>query len=841
MLINNPKYHYLYLFLLFSGIVCAQNTASGKIVDAKTNKEVTGVDIFINDSNQPLLTTTNGDFSVQSDSIIYKLKFLRKSYALESVDITPENANNIFVKLSKEKVESIQEVVIHNEKTKYKNKKENPAYAIMQEVWKRKRNNGLNKFDTYTYKEYEKIQFDANNLDSAFMKRKIFNKLDFIFDYADSTASGKMALPVFLNEAVYENYGENKPGKKTKRLLIAQKTSGFQDNQIVTLTAKNLYRDINIYDNTLNYFDIGFPSPVGTDGFSTYDYNLVDTLSVRGENAYKIRYQPKRTDILAFQGYLYIDTDTYAVIGATLKSTQKMNVNFVNGISTELEYDNPDENTFLPKKFVTEVEITPFSKKKTSKSIIAKRSVDYSDYVFNKPLAASVFTRREEEYDNKFVDKDEAYWTKARPDSLSKSEQGVYDMLDKLQQVPKFNRIVKLYETLGSGYYNVTKGIDLGPIFSVYGVNEVEGDRIRLGARSYFTMNDPWRIQFYTAYGFKDQQFKYGVEAKYMFNRVNRFMIGAGTRRDIMQLGVQLTTDDGIMSRSFASSTVFARGDNASLSSLNQTNVFAAIEPWKNFQVRIDGTMQSIKSANPDGFSLMYYRNGNLRQTLNDSHVTISLIARPGAKFSQTGVDRHEHGTLAPTIVLKYTRGLEGLFNADFNYNKLQFLFYKPVLIGSWGKTLINFEAGKNFNTVPLALQNVIPGNQSYSLVGNTFAQLNYYEFVADTYTTLHLEHHFNGKILSYIPLIKKLKLREIAFIRSAYGTLSDASKNINVEGFKYSAPSDHIYYEYGFGIENIGFGNLRIFRVDFNWRGNYLNRPDISTFGIKAGFQVGF
>ncbi|WP_370896627.1 DUF5686 family protein [Chryseobacterium gossypii] len=841
MLITNYKHHYLFILILFSGIVYSQNTANGKIVDAKTNKEISGVDVFINDSNKPFLTTTAGSFSVQSDSIIYKLKFLKKNYALETVDITPENARNIFVKLSQEKVSDIQEVVIHNEKPKYKNKKENPAYAIMQEVWKRKRNNGLNKFDTYTFKEYEKIEFDANNLDSAFMKKKIFNKLDFIFDYADSTARGKMALPIFLNEAIYENYGENKPGKKNKRLLIAQKTSGFQDNQIVTLTAKNLYRDINIYDNTLNYFDIGFPSPVGTDGFSTYDYNLIDTVSIRGENAYKIRYQPKRTEVLAFQGYLFIDTDSYAVLEATLKSTQKINVNFINGISTELEYDNPDENTFLPKRFVTEIEMTPFSKKKTAKSIIAKRTVDYSEYEFNKPLDAKVFTRKPEEYDDKFVEKDDAYWVKARPDSLSKSEQGIYDMLDKLQQTPKFNRLVKLYETLGSGYYNITKGIDLGPIFSVYGRNEVEGDRIRLGARTYFTRNDPWRIQFYTAYGFKDQQVKYGAEARFMFNRVNRFMVGAGTRRDILQLGVQLTTDDGIMARSFASSTVFARGENASLSSVNQTNIFTSIEPWKNFQIRVDGTIQSIRSANPEGFNLMYYRNGELRKTVNDSHVTVSLIARPGAKFSQTGIDRYEHGTLAPTIILKYTRGIEGLFNADYNYNKLQFMFYKPVLIGSWGKTLINFEAGKNFNTVPLALQNVIPGNQSYSLAANTFAQLNYYEFVADTYTTLHLEHHFNGKVLSFIPLIKKLKLREVAFLRGAYGTLSDASKNINVEGFKYSAPSEHVYYEYGFGIENIGFGNLRIFRVDFNWRGNYLDRPDISRFGIKAGFQVGF
>lgn len=841
MLINNSKYYPLFFLIFFVELVCAQNSAKGRIVDAKTNKEVSGVDVFINENNKPVLTTTSGNFMVQSDSIIYKLKFLRKNYALETVDVTPENAPNIFVQLSQEKESNIQEVVIHNEKPKYKNKKENPAYAIMQEVWKRKRNNGLDKFDTYTYKEYEKIQFDANNLDSAFMKKKIFNKLEFIFEYKDSTAAGKIGLPIFLNEAIYENYGENRPSKKTKRLLIAQKTSGFQDNQIITLTAKNLYRDINIYDNTLNYFDIGFPSPVGETGFSTYDYNLLDTISVRGEQAYKIRYQPKRTEVLAFQGYLYIDTDTYAVLGATLKSTQKINVNFINSISTELEYDNPDEKTFLPRKFVTEIEMTPFSKKKTSKSIIAKRSVDYSEYDFNKPLEDKVFKRQEEEYDDKFVDKDDAFWTKARPDSLSKTEQGVYDMLDKLQQTPKFNRIVKLYETLGSGYYNVVKGIDLGPIFSIYGKNEVEGDRIRLGARTYFTRNDPWRVQFYTAYGFKDHQVKYGAEGRFMFNRVNRFTVGAGTRRDILQLGVQLTNDDGIMARTFASSTIFARGENASLSSVNQTNIFTSIEPWKNFQIRVDGTMQSIKSANPEGFNLMYYKDGQLRKTANDSHVTVSLIARPGAKFSQTGIDRYEHGTLAPTIVLKYTRGIQGLFGSDFNYNKLQFMFYKPILIGSWGKTLINFEAGKNFDTVPLALQNVIPGNQSYSLAANTFAQLNYYEFVADTYTTLHLEHHFNGKILSYIPLIKKLKLREVAFIRGAYGTLSDASKAINVEGFKYSAPSEHIYYEYGVGIENIGFGNLRIFRVDFNWRGNYLDRPDISKFGIKAGFQVGF
>lgn len=841
MLSKNIACFITLIFLSLTGNFYAQNTTSGKIIDDKTGKGISAVDIFINEKQTPALTTSSSDFSVTSDTIIYKLRFQKKNYAAEFVNITPTEFSNLTIRLSGEKVGAIQEVVIQSGKTKYKNKKENPAYRIMQEVWKRKRNNGLEKFDTYTFKEYEKIQFDANNIDSAFMKRKIFNKLDFIFDYADSTALGTMALPVFLNESVYDNFGENKPSKRTKRQLVAQKTSGFKDNRMLAVTAKNLYREINIYDNTLNYFDIGFPGPVATDGFSVYDYNLIDTISVRGERAYRIRYMPRRSDVLAFQGYLYIDTDSYAVLGATLKSTNKINVNFINSISTELEYDNPDEQTFLPKKVITEIEITPFSKKKNAKGVLARRSVDYSDYEFNKPLDDKVFSRKEEELDAEFTTKDDAYWAQARPDSLSKTEKGVYEMLDRLQETPKFNRLVKIYETIDSQYYNITKGVDLGPIFSIYGKNEVEGDRIRLGARSYFTQNDPWRIQFYTAYGFKDQQFKYGVEGKYMFNKVNRFMIGAGTRRDILQLGVQLTTDDGIMSRSFASSTVFARGENASLSSVNQTNLFASIEPWKNFQVRLDGTLQSIKSANPEGFNLMYYQNGNLRKTTNDSHVTISLIAKPGAVFSQTGVDRYENRTNSPTIVLKYTRGIEGLFNADFNYNKLQFMFYKPILIGSWGKSFFNFEAGKNFDIVPLALQNVIPGNQSYGIVRNTFALLNYYEFVADTYATAHLEHHFNGKILSFIPLIKKLKLREVAFIRGAYGTLSDASRNINVENTRYSAPDQQIYYEYGFGIENIGFGNVRILRVDFNWRGNYLQNPNAEKFGIKVGFQFSF
>lgn len=747
-----------------------------------------------------------------------------------------------FAVKAQEKEKNIEGITIEGQIKKYKNKAENPAYAIMQQVWKHKRNNGLSKFDTYRFKEYEKIEFDLVNLDSTFTDKKIFDKVDFVFKYADSTGNCKVDLPIFLTESIYDNFGKNRPDKKNKRLLTAQKTSGFEGNQMIVQAGKNLYKDLNIYDNTLNFFDIGFMSPVSTEGFSTYDYELQGGSTMNGVPVFKIHYQPRRKDVLGFQGFLYISKEKYAVMKASLKSTQKMNVNFVNGIEAEIEYDNPDDETFLPKRMFTRLDISPFSKSKSAKALTGYRTVNYSDYRFNAPIEDRLFETKEEELSSEFTKKDDAFWENHRPEQLSESEKNIYALMAQLEKTPKFNRIVKTYETFASGYYNVGHAIDIGNIYSVYGYNTVEGHRIRLGARTYFSKNDMWRVQGYGAYGFKDEQFKYGVEAKYMFDKVNRFTVGIGTRRDIMQLGVRLTGDDGIMSRSFASSSVFGRGENASLSNVNQTGIFASVEPWKNFQIRLDGVMQSIRSANPEHFNLYYhYKNDELRKTVNDSHVTLSLIARPGAKFSQYGVDRFEQTTLAPTIVLKYTRGIEGLFNADFGYNKLQFMFYKPIIIGSWGKSFFSFEAGKNFNTVPLALQNVIPGNQSYSLAANTFAQMNYYEFVADTYSTLHLEHHFNGKILSYIPLIKKLKLREVAFFRTAYGTLSDKAKAINVDGWRYSAPSKTPYYEYGFGIENIGFGNLRLFRIDFNWRGNYLNNPDVKRFGIKTGLQFFF
>ena len=824
-------------------MVFSQSKISGSIIDQKTQKPLSEVDIFINNQNAAKTTTLNSQFLIEADSGIATATFSKKNYKSEVLTFSDLKFENLKIQLQPERIEVLQEVILAgNTKKKYKNKKENPAYAIMQEVWKRKKTNGLANYKDYQFKNYEKIEIGLNNIDSTFRERKIFDELEFIFDYADSANyEKKLTLPVFFNETIYKTYGKNFPENKENKMIVANKFSGFNNNELIASTAKNQFKDINLYDNTLNFFNIGFPSPVGSEGFNTYDYEITDSLSVNGTESYMIKYSPKRKEVLAFQGNLYISRDTYNVVKATLKSTTNINVNFVNGIYMELEYDSPNESIFLPKKTYTELEMSIFNKKKDSKGVLFKKTDIFSDYLFDQNFADSFLTDQNQTLSDLDLTKPDSFWEEEREEPLLESEKNVYKMVSELENVPKFKRIVKLVEILESGYINAWKAIDFGDIFSVYGNNEVEGDRIRLGARTYFSPNDMWRIEGYTAYGFKDQKFKYGFEGRYMFNRVNRATLGFGSRNDVMQLGAQLTTDDGIMTRSFASSSVFSSGTNASLSFVKQNNLFFSMEPVKNFEVRLDASTQNVKSANPQNFNLDFYKNNVLKSELTDFHTTFSLMATPGAKYSQYGVDRYAFTTLSPTFVLKFTHGFENVLAGDFDYNKLQFLYSQPIILGNLGRTVLNVEAGKNFNTVPLALQNIIPGNQSYFLAPNTFALLKYYEFVADAYSTMHVEHHFQGKLISFIPLINKLKLREIIFWRGAFGSLSEASKDINFENQLYSAPNEQIYYEYGFGFENIGFGNLKILRVDFNWRGNYLDRPDVSKFGVKFGLQMNF
>lgn len=836
----------LFSFLILLNIVVvAQQKISGMVYKEASKEPVAFADVLIEGTEYYITTNNDGSFYLETKENFKELTVSQTGFITQKVSLKAGNNYELIIYLKPEPTnetnKNLQEVRVTGFK-KFKSKKENPAYAILRELWKRRRTNGVKKFENYKFDEYEKIEFDLNNLDSAFMKKKIFRKLEFIFNSVDtSNVTGKSYLPMYLNENIYRVIGRNKPNVKQRRDLLASKTSGFQDNQIVTETAKNLYKDSDIYENRLNYFDMAFVSPVATDGFAFYEYQLLDTLEVEGRKCYKIKYFPKRKSDFTFKGKMCIDTEAYSLKSIDYQSTKGINVNFVRDIYTELDFQILNDSVFLPERKYVMLDLSLLTKKEKDKGMFAHRTQVFKNYDFNRKENDEYFDKRWDPYVEGAYEKNDEYWKGNRFEKLSKSENEIYVMLDSLNKTPKFKRLVNTAEIVASGYYNVFNAFDIGNIYSIYGYNPIEGTRIRLGGRTYFSQNDMWRFAGFMAYGFKDDKVKYGAEARFMFNKYNRFIVGIGVKRDIEQLGVQLTTDDGILTRTFASSSLFARGDNSTLSNVHKISVFTSVEPLKNFQLRFDATYQRISSASPT-FNIGYLdKAGNIQNEVTDTHFTLALITTPYAKYTNYGIDRYQHSSLSPSIVAKYTHGLNGVFNSNFTYEKFQILYKHPVLWGVIGRSDITVEAGKTFGKVPLSLLSVIPANQSRSIVGSTFGQMNYYEFITDTYLSLHWEHHDNGKIFSYIPLIKKLNLRAVGFLRGVWGELDDRNVAINASSINYLAPSNQIYYEYGFGVENIGIGNWRIFRIDFGWRGNYLDLPNISKFGIKFGFQMSF
>jgi hypothetical protein len=413
-------------------------------------------------------------------------------------------------------------------------------------------------------------------------------------------------------------------------------------------------------------------------------------------------------------------------------------------------------------------------------------------------------------------------------------------MLDTLKTVKKFQRLYNLGSILTSGYIEFNSlPLDYGPIFSTFGYNEVEGMRLRAGGRTYFERNDLWRLEGFLAYGFRDDKFKYGISGKWLIDKKNRLIISGGNRRDVEQIGASLTTSTDVLGRNLASSSVVGTGTNDKLTNINLTTLAVEIEPWRNIIFRLGGNYRTLESASPT-FSLDYFDDDSptgISSDVKQYETSLSVSYFPKRKMTGFGVERHEANDNFARIFAQISRGDKSILDSDFNYTKVQFSYTQPWQLGGVGRLYSTIEAGKTFGEVPLGLLSVVPGNQSYFSIYNTFSQLDFYEFVTDTYTSLNLQHNFNGRLFSRIPFLRKFNLREIVSIRGVWGEVSQANRDLNASGLLYQAPNDKIYWEYSLGIGNI----FKVFRLDFNFRGNYLDNPDARKFGVTGTFGFHF
>lgn len=832
------KHTIFFIFALTFLCVSAQTKVSGIVLD-RAGDPVAFANVLFKNSTEGTITNDNGRFYMESDSSHEVLVVSFIGFETQEVRLVNKVTYDMAIVLP-EATEQLNEVLLISGK---QSKTNNPAVDILRKIWAKKRTNGVRQFDQYAFDKYEKVEFDLNTIDSSLIKNKVFKGLEFVFQDLDtSRITGKTYLPIFLTESFSKVKGD-KVLNAEKEELLGTKNSGFENNQAIIAFVKDLYQSYDIYDNYLKFFSKSFTSPLSKTGIDTYNYALRDSAYIDNKWCYNIVYYPRRKNELTFKGDFWVNDSTWAIKNINLQVTKSANINWVKEIYIEQDFDVVNDSIFLLKRDYMLSDFS-FQKKEESRGVYGKRTTVYDNYEFNKALPKEYYRKSKNVVNPDALVTDDAFWQENRLERLNKDEEGIYTLLDTLKTVPKFKSYYNVVSILGSGYVEIDKwNLDLGTIYDVFGFNDAEGPRMRLGARTYFGQNDPWRLEGYAAYGFTDKKVKHGISGKFLLEPKSRLILSGGHRRDVEQLGVSLTATNDVLGRSIASSALLTVGANNRLTNINLSALSAEIEPLTNLRIAVGGTFRMLSSALPNDFSLDYIDMESptgISSEVRQLDFNTLFIYTPGRQSIGTGVERREVNDRYSTLLLNLTKGTNGFLDSDFNYTKLQFSYTRPWQLGAFGRLRTTVELGKTFGEVPLGLLSVVPGNQTFFSNYGTFPNLDFYEFVTDTYTAVHLQHNFNGRLFSRVPFLRKLNLREIIGLRGVWGELSDANAALSAPAAintPLRAPSEKIYYEYSVGIGNI----FKVFRIDCNFRGNYLDNPDARTFGVTGTFGFSF
>ena len=837
---NETMRNYLfYLVFIFSIHISAQTYVSGTVYDEE-KQTVPFANILFKNSSEGVISDIDGRFVIQSENNYSLITVSYVGFETSEIELQKKKTLNLDIVL-KTGFE-LEEVLIVNRPKKRLKKKENPAFKILKGIWSHKKRNGLSLVDAYAYKKYASTEVGLNNIDQKFLKRLLKKDYDSIISIIQQDKRNKrFYIPIYLSEVIKNIYGDNRVSK-TLDITEAEKEIGIQQDGFVFDRISNVFKEVNIYDNNIELLNKTFVSPLSTEGFGSYDYVLQDSIvsSSNSKTKYRIYFFPKRDGDLVFEGSFIVTDSVFAVNSISMRVNPKINLNLVRNLYFEKSFLIENDSVFLPEKNVYEADFTLLTKNEKEKGLYVKRTETFENYDFE-------LTRPTEFYDKKIVkfkqnqfEKDSDYWQENIPNSIDNSdtESVVYN----LNGNKKIKNITGLLRTLSSGYLRLSNSIEFGSVWSALAINDVEGFKVSAGFRTFKNLNDRFRLKGKLAYGFKDEQFKYLLDAKYLLNYTPRVTVGLGYLNDTEQLGSRILTSLGNTQSGFGTTSLFSRGDNYFLSRVKKISANVNIEVKKNFLLGLNYSNSHIESAAPEIFSIDYFNNSQqvVKSELVDNNAELYLLYTPNRNLFGYGVERKFGSNIYPSFLLSYQKGLD-VGAGDTNYSKLLFSYNQPLKLGKFGILDTTFEAGKIFGDAQLSVLSPVPANQTFSLVANTFSLLNYYDFVVDQFIVGHFEHHFNGFILNRLPLINKLKLRSLMTFRGVAGNVSDSNLEINRSSIAYNAPTE-LYYEYGFGIENIGFGNLRIFRVDCIWRSEFTNPNNYApNFGVRVGMSPGF
>ena len=820
-------------------------TINGIVLDAQTNEPIPSASITLTNYDELTKTNESGQFTLILESSgklqNSKLKVSCVGFKTEIRSIPFDN-KEIEIWLTSE-THVLEGVTV--KKQKYHNRN-NPAVELIQKVIENKIKNRKEALDFYNNEKYEKIQFALNDITPKFKQKKVFKNLQFMFENTDSTnKNGKVILPMYMKETI-SNYYYRKSPKNEKEIITSNKKVSFEgiDNKGLEDNIKYLYQDINIYDNNISLLTTQFLSPIAPTAPTFYRYYIMDTIQTTAGKCVKLFFGSRNKQDLLFQGFLYIQLDgSYAIKGVELTVNKNININWVKDLKVVQEFEKTEKGWLIS----YDQTAIDFGLTKKGQSLLGKRTVSYKSYHFDPPANDSIYKGQNLVYADSANLRSNAYWQAHRHQILSKSEEGTYAIIDSVQNVPIFKRAINIATVVLFGYEDLGK-FEIGPVNTFYMYNPVEGMRFRFGGRSTDKLSKRFNLETYAAYGMKDERFKYYIGGSWSFTNKGLLDFPLKSLKMSYQDETQLPGQQMqfLMEDNFLLS--IKRGVNDKLF-YNKT---FKIEHLNEFQNHFSYTLgyKFINQA-PGGTLRFNYNDynseGNDVKSLNISEFYLNLRYAPHESFYQGKIYRIPFYNKYPIFELKINAGSKAWKN-EYDYQIVRFSIHKRFYLSFLGYSDVVWEAGKIFGKVPYPLLNMPQANQTYSYQIESYNMMNFLEFVTDQYTSLLIDHSFNGFFFNKIPFMKHLNWREIITCKILYGNLTKTNDpTYNGDLFRLPVEPDGTPVTYTLGktpyIEgSVGIGNIfKVFRLDLVKRFTYLNNPNVSSIGLRMRFRFDF
>lgn len=821
------------VFLIFlANLLWAQSTkVRGKVTDAKTGEPLPLVNIFFTGTTIGMTSGFDGLYFLETREEVSELQASFIGYANQSIKIKPGTYNEVDFQLEPVSY-GLEEVVV--------GMGDNPAHAVLRNVIRNKYRNNPAEMPQYKYSAYTKMELDITNINPYFKNKKLQKNFGFVFNYMDtSVITGKAFLPVMISETSTDCYYRRSP-RLNREVVNASRISGIKEDYTIAQFTGRMHVDVNFYDNYLSVFEVRFASPLSDHGLLYYKYFLVDSLYKDGRKIYKMRFHPKGVSTPVLDGEVNIDSATWALESAKVKMMKGVNVNWIRDLVLETQFQLLNDSVWFMKQDKLFADFT-IQMRDSSKlmAFLGHRQIDYSNVEMGAEFADEILKADNNVVVGKDVLKnDDAFWDTIRPNPLSEKERQIYGMVDSVKNTPLYKNIYEFVNTILFGYYN-TKYVGFGPYYKLYSFNKLEGNRFQFGAQTTSDLSKKIQLRGYVAYSTKDEKVKGGGGVTYLFNEQPTSMLTVSYKHDVLQLGAGINA----FSESNILSSIFSRGNNDRLSPVDQLDISYEKE-WKHGVTNIFAAQ--LRKVYPSPYVQFVRPDGKLESSVNTTSLGIKTRLSKDEIIVRNTFEKFSMGSDYPIVSLDLSAGIKGLMSNDYEYYRTELSLSHSFDIAPLGRSYYVVTGGKIFGKVPYPLLKLHEGNATYFYDPYAYSCMNFYEFASDLWGSIWWEHHFKGFFLGKIPLMKKLKWREVFTFKALWGTLSDKNNGSlpDTEALLlFPAGMSSVskpYIETGIGIENI----FRILRVDAIWR--LTHRQDragqnVQNFAINFSLYLNF